>query len=224
MAIKVISTKLQLALSQDAQITVQPTERPSHAPTVCGKSTLQAMVRSLPASILLLRLLNIPLGLMKSQGLEYSWSLSNEGVGGIIPLNNQKPKHSFTVGPLYVRFHILRFNHHMVLLMPACSAVSDSCDPMDYSPLCPSIHGIFQARMLEWVATSFSRRSSWSRDRTHISCVSCIGRWILYYWATWEAVVPGMHLLFTEKIHYKWTSSVQTCVVQGSTALHLFQL
>lgn len=71
-AIRVISTRLQLALSQDAQITVQPTERPNHAPTVCGKSTLQALVRSLPASILLLSLLNIPLGLMKSQDLEYS--------------------------------------------------------------------------------------------------------------------------------------------------------
>ena len=38
----------------------------------------------------------------------------------------------------------------------------------------------FQARMLEWAATSFSRGSSQPRDQTH---VSCIGRWILYYWA-----------------------------------------
>ena len=43
---------------------------------------------------------------------------------------------------------------------------------------CFSVHEIFQARILEWVAISFSRRSSWPRDRTGISCVSCIGRWV----------------------------------------------
>ena len=44
-----------------------------------------------------------------------------------------------------------------------------------------SAHGISQARILEWVAISFSRGSSWPRDQTH---VSCIGRQILYHWAT----------------------------------------
>ena len=37
-----------------------------------------------------------------------------------------------------------------------------------------------QARMLEWVAISYSRGSAWPRDWTHISCVSCMGRQILY--------------------------------------------
>ena len=45
------------------------------------------------------------------------------------------------------------------------------CDPKDCSPQGASIHGIFQARILEWVAISFSRGSSWLRDWT---CVSCI--------------------------------------------------
>ena len=48
------------------------------------------------------------------------------------------------------------------------------------SPPVSSVHGISQARILEWAAISFSRVSSWPRDRTHISCVSCICRWILY--------------------------------------------
>ena len=64
-------------------------------------------------------------------------------------------------------------------------------DPMDYGLPGSSIHGISQARILEWVAISFSRRSSWPRGLTH---VSCIGRWILYPWATQEAHVsclPG---------------------------------
>ena len=38
------------------------------------------------------------------------------------------------------------------------------CDPMDYSPPGFSVHGIFQARILQWVAISFSRRSSRPRD------------------------------------------------------------
>ena len=62
---------------------------------------------------------------------------------------------------------------------------------MDYSPSDSSAHGISQARILEWVAISYSRGSSWPRDLTHFSCVSCISRWILYHYATWEAALPG---------------------------------
>ena len=44
------------------------------------------------------------------------------------------------------------------------------CDPMDCSVPGCSVHRIFQARILEWVAISFSRRSSPPRDRTRVSC------------------------------------------------------
>ena len=54
------------------------------------------------------------------------------------------------------------------------------CDPLDCSPSGSSVHGIFQARILQWAAISTSRGSSRLRDRTHISCVSFIGRRILY--------------------------------------------
>ena len=47
------------------------------------------------------------------------------------------------------------------------------CDPMDCSPPGSSVHGILQARKLEWVAMPFSRGSSQSRNRTRVSCVSC---------------------------------------------------
>ena len=43
------------------------------------------------------------------------------------------------------------------------------CDPVDCSPQRSSVHGIFQARVLEWVAISFSRGSSQPRDRTQVS-------------------------------------------------------
>ena len=55
------------------------------------------------------------------------------------------------------------------------------CNLMDYSPWGSSIHGILQARILEWVAIPFSRGSSQPRDQTHISYISCIGRQVLYY-------------------------------------------
>ena len=45
------------------------------------------------------------------------------------------------------------------------------CDPVDCSPLGSSVHGILQARILEWVAISFSRGSSQPRDRTRVSCI-----------------------------------------------------
>ena len=46
------------------------------------------------------------------------------------------------------------------------------CDPMDCSLLGSSVHGIFQARILEWIAISFSRASSRPTDRIHISCIA----------------------------------------------------
>ena len=52
---------------------------------------------------------------------------------------------------------------------------------MDHSPPESSIHGILQARILEWVAMVSSRASSPPRDRTQVSYVSCIGSWVLYY-------------------------------------------
>ena len=59
-----------------------------------------------------------------------------------------------------------------------CAKSLQSCptlwDPMDCSPPGSSVHGILQARILEWVAIPFSRGSSWSRDWNCISCGFCI--------------------------------------------------
>ena len=57
------------------------------------------------------------------------------------------------------------------------------CDPMDCSPPGSSVHGIFQAWILEWVDISFSRGSSWARDRTQVSRI--VGRRFTV-WATRE--------------------------------------
>ena len=64
------------------------------------------------------------------------------------------------------------------------------CDSMDCSPPGSSVHGILQASTLEWVAIPFSRGSSWPRDWTWASYVSCIGRWVFFITrSTW---VPAL--------------------------------
>ena len=50
------------------------------------------------------------------------------------------------------------------------------CNPMDCSPPGSSVHGIFQARVLEWVAISFSRGSFWPRDRWNL-CLLHLSHW-----------------------------------------------
>ena len=67
-------------------------------------------------------------------------------------------------------------------LILSCCFVSQFCltlcDPMDYSPPGSSVHGILQARTLEWVVMPSCRGSSRPRNRTRISCT---GRQVLYH-------------------------------------------
>ena len=63
------------------------------------------------------------------------------------------------------------------------------CDPLSCSPPGSFVHGIFQARILEWVATSYSTWSSQPKYQTHISCISYTCRWIIYHCTTWEAYI-----------------------------------
>ena len=72
----------------------------------------------------------------------------------------------------------------------ACSVTQSHltlCNSMDCIMPSSSVYGLLQARILGWFAISFSRGSSLLRDHTLVSYVSCIGRRILYHWATWEA-------------------------------------
>ena len=81
--------------------------------------------------------------------------------------------------------NILEINTRCVYSAPqSCSTL---CHPMDYSLPDSSVTEIFQARILAWIAISYSMGSSWPRDWAHVSCVTCFSRWILYHSATWEA-------------------------------------
>ena len=88
------------------------------------------------------------------------------------------------------------------LYLPGCLVAKlclTFCDPVDWRLPGSSVHGIFQARILEWVAISSSRGSCQPRNQT---CIVCVGRLILYHWATREAPdwtitrywIPGNHI------------------------------
>ena len=86
-----------------------------------------------------------------------------------------KPKETDTVQKYWYVFR------SVVLVTQSCPAL---WNPMDYSPLGSSVHGILQARILEWVAISFFRGSFQLRDRTWVSCIA--GRFFTF-WTTREA-------------------------------------
>ena len=79
-----------------------------------------------------------------------------------------------------------------MIMLESESEVAQSCttlfDPMDGSLPRSSIHGIFQAKVLEWVAISFSRGSSQPRDQTWVSHI--VGRHFTI-WATREVMLIG---------------------------------
>ena len=89
--------------------------------------------------------------------------------------------------PLFFLLSLLSFGYIVVMCVGSVTQSCPTlCNSMDCSLLASSVYGIFQARKLEWVAISFSRGSSWPRDPT---CVSCIGRLILYHCATWKVTL-----------------------------------
>ena len=61
----------------------------------------------------------------------------------------------------------------MCVCVQSLQSCLNLCDLVDYSLPGSSVHGVLQARTLEWVAVPASRGSSWPRDRTCILCVSC---------------------------------------------------
>ena len=103
----------------------------------------------------------------------------------------------FILIPLATKYHQM-FNNF------CCCCLVDKlcptpCDPMNCSPPGSSVHGISQARMLEWVVISSSRGSSWLRDQTHISST---GRRVLYCWATRDNFPVNVHWWHTHPSHF----------------------
>ena len=100
----------------------------------------------------------------------------------MIPIHSQGKPFTITIIQAYAptsnaeEAEVEWFYEYLQDLLESESEVAQSCptlcDPMDCSLPGSSIHGIFQARVLEWVATSFSRESSQLRDRILVSRIA----------------------------------------------------
>ena len=111
-------------------------------------------------------------------------------LGAVFLLNNCNSIHGFTTDVFVTTWTnrlimglqlILHPPHHtQIFLCVNVQSYLTLCDLMDYSPPSSNVHGISQAKILEWFAISFSRGSSCIRDWT---CISCLCRQILYCWA-----------------------------------------
>ena len=82
--------------------------------------------------------------------------------------------------------------------------LSPLCGPVDCSLLHSSVHGILQARILEWVAISFSRGSSWSRDWTQVYCIvgRCFSSEPPGKHHMWDKILLLSYCVFTGSFHF----------------------
>ena len=85
-----------------------------------------------------------------------------------------------------------------VLSLQSCPTL---CDPMDCSSPGSFVHGILQARLLEWVATDSSRGSSWPRNRTCVSYTSCMAGRFFTICATWEDWLWGHEINCVKRLN-----------------------
>ena len=112
-------------------------------------------------------------GIFLTQGLNlHLWCFLYWEAGSLPLVAPRKPR--FHERYLYLNYVVVWLLNHVWLF----------CDPKNCSPPGSSVHGIYQARILEWVAISFSRGSSQSRDQI---LISCIGKQVLHCWAMREA-------------------------------------
>ena len=79
------------------------------------------------------------------------------------------------------------------------------CNLKGCSPSNSTVYGISQARMLEWVAMSSSRVSSWPRDQTRVSCVSCISRCFVFFCFFFFNTVPPSIVRLIASDHVIWS-------------------
>ena len=84
--------------------------------------------------------------------------------------------HTHTYMYVYTHTHICMYIYIHIHIYGVDGLDAKSCltlwDPMDCNPPGSSLHWVFQARILEWVAIPYSRGSSWPRDWTRVSCLA----------------------------------------------------
>ena len=121
------------------------------------------------------------------------WSTCPLLTGG--PRNLQGEIWQFLREPWKTKRHIYQVEIDILLIAQLCPILRR---PMDCNPTGSSVHGILQARILEWGAIPFTRESSWPRDRTQVSCTA--GRFFTI-WATREVYLVVN--IMNHKIEYR---------------------
>ena len=126
---------------------------------------------------------------LRPNGLYSPWNSSgqNTEVGRFSLLQGIFPTQGLNAGLLHCRWTLYQLSHkhpNQLLCCESRSVVSTLCDPMDYSLPGSSVHGVLQARILEWVAIPFSRGP---RNRTGDSCTA---GGFFTNWATREVSLP----------------------------------
>ena len=107
------------------------------------------------------------------------------------------------------------FENHYVCACPVAQSCPTLLDPMDCSPPGSSVHGILQARTLEWVAMPSSRGSSQPKDQTQ---VSQIAGGFFTIWATRESQVNVFYIVylcdFIVTVKTKEVAIANVCILQ----------
>ena len=116
-------------------------------------------------------------------GLACPSSIATLGCGGPLGAAIQEPQAVWALEDWVEQ----RGLSHCCLRSMHAQSCPTLCNPWTVACQASHVHGIFQASILEWAAISHFREFSRPRDQTHVSCVSCSGRYILYHCATWEA-------------------------------------
>ena len=124
-----------------------------------------------------------------------------------------------------------------VLVAQSCLTL---CNPMPCSSSGSSVDGILQVRILEWVAISFPRGSSWPRDWTHVSCIA--GRFFTVWatgkvpqsytkkvsWSMWNPRFDSLYFSLISMVEKReWvhdTTAPETCTTSQLAVMQGYQL
>ena len=98
---------------------------------------------------------------LPSQAVPFPWNMFPPPSPLVTPIHPSDPSLGFISPEILLHAKLIQL----------CTTL---CNPMDRSMPGLSVHGILQARILEWVTLPFSRGSSWLTDRTCVSCSACI--------------------------------------------------
>ena len=98
--------------------------------------------------------------------------------------------------------HHVAYNVYMKVKVLVAQSCLTLCDPMDCSPPSYSVHGILQARILQWLAISCFRGFSWSRGWTQVSCTA--GRFFTIWAIGVAQCIYNTHSLYIICIWYAY--------------------